>query len=163
GMSATASSAEAIVLSMSPLAGLYRGAGPGAIRAGAVAARRSRGGGWWGAGAAHAVCAKRTRCEPARSMQGRALGTLTTDVGTRDGYVGAMKGVVAALAPGAALVDVAHDVGAGDVVGGALALAQAAPYFPPGTVHVVVVDPGVGGARAEVAVAAGGQLYVGPD
>jgi S-adenosylmethionine hydrolase len=89
--------------------------------------------------------------------------TFTTDFGTRDGYVGAMKGVVSSLAPGAALVDITHDVAPQDVLGGALALAQAAPFFPPGTVHVAVVDPGVGGARADVAVAAGGHVFLGPD
>ena len=95
---------------------------------------------------------------------GRRIVTFTTDFGTADGYVGAMKGVVARLAPDAALVDVAHDVAAQDVVGGALGLAAAAPFFPAGTVHVAVVDPGVGGARAEVVVSgAGGQVFVGPD
>jgi S-adenosylmethionine hydrolase len=89
--------------------------------------------------------------------------TLTTDFGLSDGYVGAMKGVLASLAPEARVVDIAHDLAAQDVLGGAMALAQAAPYFPAGTVHVAVVDPGVGGPRAEVIVAAGGQLFVGPD
>jgi S-adenosyl-L-methionine hydrolase (adenosine-forming) len=89
--------------------------------------------------------------------------TFTTDFGAHDGYVGALKGVVLSLAPEATLVDVAHGIPARDVAAGAVALAQAAPFFPAGTIHVVVVDPGVGGARADLIVAAGGSLYVGPD
>jgi S-adenosylmethionine hydrolase len=92
-----------------------------------------------------------------------AVVTFTTDFGRADAYAGAMKGVVLSLAPDAVLVDITHDVPAGDVAGGALALAQAAPCFPPGSIHVAVVDPGVGGARAEVVVAAGGAYFVGPD
>jgi len=89
--------------------------------------------------------------------------TFTTDFGTRDGYAGAMKGVVLSLAPQAQLVDVTHGIPPQDVVAGAVALAQAAPLFPAGTIHVAVVDPGVGGARADIVVAAAGQLFVGPD
>ncbi|HEY6476415.1 MAG TPA: SAM-dependent chlorinase/fluorinase, partial [Polyangia bacterium] len=70
--------------------------------------------------------------------------TFTTDFGAHDGYVGALKGVVLTLAPQATLVDIAHGVPARDVAAGAVALAQAAPLFPAGTIHVVVVDPGVG-------------------
>src|SRR5688572_16854125 len=92
-----------------------------------------------------------------------AVVTFTTDFGTRDGYAGAMKGVVLSLAPDAVLVDISHDVPARDVVAGAFTLAQAAPLFPPGTIHVAVVDPGVGGARADLVVEAGGALFVGPD
>lgn len=89
--------------------------------------------------------------------------TLLTDFGTVDGYVGAMKGVLATRAPGVHVVDLAHDVRRHDIVGAAFALAQAAPYFPAGTVHVVVVDPGVGGARRPVVVDDGHQRYVAPD
>lgn len=89
--------------------------------------------------------------------------TFTTDFGFSDGYVGAMKGVVLSLSPSATLVDITHGIGAQDVVGGAMALAQAAPLFPPGTIHVAVVDPGVGGTRADVVVEAGGFVFVGPD
>jgi S-adenosylmethionine hydrolase len=92
-----------------------------------------------------------------------AIVTFTTDFGSSDGYAGAMKGVVLSLAPQAVLVDISHGVPARDVQAGAFALAQAAPLFPPGTIHVGVVDPGVGGARAPVVVAAGGALFVGPD
>ncbi len=89
--------------------------------------------------------------------------TFTTDFGAHDGYVGALKGVVLSLAPQATLVDIAHGVPARDVAAGAVALAQAAPLFPAGTIHVAVVDPGVGGARADLIVAAGGSFFVGPD
>jgi hypothetical protein len=89
--------------------------------------------------------------------------TFTTDFGAGDGYVGALKGVVLSLAPQATLVDIAHGVPARDVAAGAVALAQAAPLFPAGTIHVVVVDPGVGGARADLVVASGGSFYLGPD
>lgn len=92
-----------------------------------------------------------------------AVITFLSDFGTADGYVGAMKGVALSSAPDATLVDIAHDVPAHDIAAGAFALAQAAPYFPKGTVHVAVVDPGVGGARSGVAVESGGQLFVGPD
>ena len=70
--------------------------------------------------------------------------TFTTDFGAGDGYAGAMKGVVLSLAPQAQLVDITHGVPAQDVAAGAVALAQAAPLFPPGTIHIAVVDPGVG-------------------
>jgi S-adenosylmethionine hydrolase len=89
--------------------------------------------------------------------------TLTTDFGAADGYVGAMKGVIATLAPKATIVDITHEVPPQDVAAGAFALAQAAREFPPGTVHVAVVDPGVGSARAGVVIDAGGQRFVGPD
>jgi S-adenosylmethionine hydrolase len=89
--------------------------------------------------------------------------TFTTDFGTGDGYVGAMKGVVLSLAPDAQLVDITHEVPPFDVAAGAFALAQAAPLFPPGSIHVVVVDPGVGPGRADLVVEARGSLFVGPD
>jgi S-adenosyl-L-methionine hydrolase (adenosine-forming) len=89
--------------------------------------------------------------------------TFTTDFGTADGYVGAMKGVVLSLAPDALLVDITHDVPAYDVTAGAFALAQAAPWFPAGSIHVAVIDPGVGHARADLVVEAHGALFVGPD
>ena len=92
-----------------------------------------------------------------------AVVTFTTDFGAADGYAGAMKGVVLSLAPDAVLVDISHQVPARDVTAGAFVLAQAASFFPPGTIHVAVVDPGVGGARAEVVVKAGQSLFVGPD
>ncbi len=92
-----------------------------------------------------------------------ALVTLTTDFGTADGYVGAMKGVLYGAAPGVVVVDITHAVPRHDVAAGAHALATAAPWFPPWTVHVAVVDPGVGGRRRGVVVVAGEQIFVGPD
>jgi len=89
--------------------------------------------------------------------------TLTTDFGARDGYVGAMKGVILSIAPEATIVDVAHGIPPQDVTAGAVALAQAAPFFPPGTIHVAVIDPGVGGQRSDILVEAGGHFFVGPD
>jgi len=92
-----------------------------------------------------------------------AIVTFTTDFGYRDGYAGAMKGVVLSLAPAATLVDVTHGVPPQDVAAGAVALAQAAAHFPGGTIHVAVVDPGVGGARADLLVESGGSIFLGPD
>lgn len=92
-----------------------------------------------------------------------ALITLTTDFGTRDGYVGAMKGVIASLAPAARVVDITHDIGPQDIAGAAFALATAAKWFPVGTIHVVVVDPGVGTERAAVIASVDGSYFVGPD
>ncbi len=89
--------------------------------------------------------------------------TLTTDFGTRDSYVAAMKGVILGVAAGARLVDVSHEVAAHDVTEAALALEAVVGFFPPGTVHLAVVDPGVGTARRGLAVAAAGALFVGPD
>jgi len=93
----------------------------------------------------------------------RGLITLLTDFGLADAYVGAMKGVIACLAPGARVVDLTHDVRHGDVLAGGLRWAQAARFFPRGTVHVAVVDPGVGGPRAILAVRARGSVFLAPD
>jgi S-adenosyl-L-methionine hydrolase (adenosine-forming) len=92
-----------------------------------------------------------------------AIVTLTSDFGTADGYVGAIKGVILTLAPGTTLVDIAHDVPRHDVAHAAWVLATSAFEFPLGTIHVCVVDPGVGGARNEIIVAARGHLFVAPD
>jgi S-adenosyl-L-methionine hydrolase (adenosine-forming) len=89
--------------------------------------------------------------------------TLTTDFGSADGYVGAVKGVVLARFRGAQLVDLAHELAPGDVRAAADVLARAAPLFPPRTVHLAVVDPGVGSARRGLALLHRDQLYVGPD
>ena len=95
-----------------------------------------------------------------------AIITLTTDFGTSDGYVGAMKGVIARLAgshPGPVVVDLAHDIPPGDIAHAAWVIATSTTEFPDGSIHVVVVDPGVGGARREVIVRARGRWYIGPD
>jgi len=89
--------------------------------------------------------------------------TLITDFGTADGYVGAMKGVILSLAPHVQIVDITHEISPQAIRQAAWALATAAPYFPPGTVHVVVVDPGVGGDRRPLAMERDGQFFVGPD
>ena len=89
--------------------------------------------------------------------------TLTTDFGHRDPFVGIMKGVIAAIDPGATVVDLTHGVAPQDVTGGALALASAVDYFPAGAVHLAVVDPGVGSARRAILLETDRAFYVGPD
>ncbi len=89
--------------------------------------------------------------------------TLTTDFGLADGYVGVMKGVILGIAPDVRLVDLSHDVAPQDIRRAADILDQAAPYFPAGTVHLAVVDPGVGGARRGLVVQTQNAFYVGPD
>ncbi|MEQ8846219.1 SAM-dependent chlorinase/fluorinase [Botrimarina sp.] len=89
--------------------------------------------------------------------------TLTTDFGPGGRYVAQMKGVLYARAPGATVVDLSHDVAPQDVAGAARLLEAVAPYWPQRTVHLVVVDPGVGTDRPIVAVEALGQRFVGPD
>ena len=89
--------------------------------------------------------------------------TLTTDFGTSDWFVGTMKGVIASLAPGTSVVDLTHDLPPGDIRGGAFALAASFRFFPKGTVHVAVVDPGVGSRRRAIAVQTGNGVFVGPD
>ena len=89
--------------------------------------------------------------------------TLLTDFGVRDGYVGVMKGVIYGIAPDAQIADITHTISPQNVMEGALALGRAAPYFPEGTVHVAVVDPGVGTNRHPIAARIGGYGYVGPD
>ncbi len=89
--------------------------------------------------------------------------TLITDFGTRDSYVSEMKGVILSLVADVHLVDITHDVEPQQVAEAALTLEAAATAFPAGTVHLAVVDPGVGTDRRAIVVAAGGQLFVGPD
>lgn len=89
--------------------------------------------------------------------------TLTTDFGLQDAYVGAMKGVILSIAPGATIVDITHCIPPQAVAQAAFILAAAAPYFPTGTVHVVVVDPGVGGQRRPIAVQTAQAVFVAPD
>jgi S-adenosylmethionine hydrolase len=89
--------------------------------------------------------------------------TLLTDFGRCDPYVAEMKGVILSICSDAALVDISHEIGAGDVVAGAFVLRQALPYFPPETVHCVVVDPGVGTERRILAARYADQTIVFPD
>ena len=93
----------------------------------------------------------------------RSVVTLLTDFGTADGYVAEVKGTILSRAPEAVLVDVTHDLPAQDVEAGRLALARYWRKFPPGTVHLAVVDPDVGSARPALAVASDGRFLVGPD
>jgi S-adenosylmethionine hydrolase len=89
--------------------------------------------------------------------------TLTTDFGQRDPYVAELKAAILGITRAVHIVDVTHEVERHDVVEGALALEAAAPHFPAGTVHLAVVDPGVGTARRGLAVATSGAVFVGPD
>ena len=89
--------------------------------------------------------------------------TLTTDFGVRDAYVGVMKGVILERAPGCSIVDITHGVPPQGVLHAAFVVASAAPFFPDGTVHVVVVDPGVGTERRAVAVRTATAVFVAPD
>jgi S-adenosyl-L-methionine hydrolase (adenosine-forming) len=89
--------------------------------------------------------------------------TLLTDFGLKDHFVGVMKGVIKGIAPQASLIDISHQVRPQSVVEGARMLSQAVPYFPAGTVHVAVVDPGVGTERRALAAQIGGDFFVAPD
>lgn len=89
--------------------------------------------------------------------------TLLTDFGTRDPFVGVMKGVVLAACPSASLVDLSHEIAPQRVRDAAFWLGAAYPWFGLGTVHLAVVDPGVGSARRALAARADGQLFVAPD
>lgn len=96
-------------------------------------------------------------------MAHRPIITLTTDFGTNDHFVGAVKGVILDIVPEAAIVDISHAVQAFDVLDGALTISQTYSYFPTGTVHMVVVDPGVGTARRPIIASSDGYHFVAPD
>jgi S-adenosyl-L-methionine hydrolase (adenosine-forming) len=98
-----------------------------------------------------------TRAKPHRIV------TLTTDFGLGDHYAGTMKGVILGIQPAATIVDITHEVTPFQIAEAAYLIAQAYPYFPPKTVHVGVVDPGVGTSRRPVLIEAAGQYFVGPD
>jgi S-adenosyl-L-methionine hydrolase (adenosine-forming) len=89
--------------------------------------------------------------------------TLLTDFGTRDPFAGVMKGVMLGVAPDLKLVDLTHEIEPQAVADAAFWLAQSYGWFPAGTVHLAVVDPGVGSERAPLALSAGGHFFVGPD
>lgn len=93
----------------------------------------------------------------------RPIVTFLTDFGERDAFVGSMKGMVLARCRDACLVDLTHAVPPFDILGGSLLLRSAAPSFPPGAIHVAVVDPGVGSARRPLVVRADDHLFVAPD
>jgi S-adenosylmethionine hydrolase len=94
---------------------------------------------------------------------GMSVITLMTDFGIKDGNVGVMKGVIWNICPDAQIADLSHMVGPQNIKEAALILARSAPYFPKNTVHVVVVDPGVGTKRRPMAARIGDWYYVGPD
>ena len=89
--------------------------------------------------------------------------TLTTDFGAADHFVGTMKGVILGIAPRATLVDITHEIAPQDVGQAAFVIAQSWRYFPNKTIHVIVVDPGVGSARRANLCEAGGQFFIAPD
>ncbi len=93
----------------------------------------------------------------------RSIVTLTTDFGLADHYVGTMKGVILSRYPDAPIVDVSHELPAFSIWSGAYTIDQAALHFPAGTVHVVVVDPGVGTSRRAILLEASGQRFIAPD
>ncbi len=93
----------------------------------------------------------------------RPVITLTTDFGLSDHYVGTMKGVIAKICPQAQMVDISHEVPAYAIAEGAYLIAQAYRYFPKKTVHLIVVDPGVGSSRRPIVAEAAGQYFVAPD
>jgi S-adenosylmethionine hydrolase len=89
--------------------------------------------------------------------------TLTTDFGLKDGFVGTLKGVIWNICPLAQIADISHEITPQNVLEGAFALWRAYPFFPPGTIHVAVVDPGVGTSRRPLAARLGRHFFVGPD
>lgn len=89
--------------------------------------------------------------------------TLLTDFGTADYFVGALKGVILSANPRAVIVDITHEIPAHDVQAGAFTLLTASENFPAGTIHVAVVDPGVGSARRAILAGCGTQQFVAPD
>ncbi|MBG7609709.1 MAG: SAM-dependent chlorinase/fluorinase [Anaerolineae bacterium] len=89
--------------------------------------------------------------------------TYTTDFGTKDGYDGVMKGVVHGIVPHVAIYDISHEISPQNIQEGGLVLAEHAFYFPPGTVHIIVVDPGVGTKRRAIAARVGEYFFVAPD
>jgi hypothetical protein len=96
-------------------------------------------------------------------MAPRPIVTLTTDFGLTDHFVGTLKGVILAIVPEVEIIDICHSVQAFDILDGALTVAQAYSYFPPRTVHLVVVDPGVGTSRRAIVVSTDRHHFVAPD
>jgi S-adenosylmethionine hydrolase len=98
-----------------------------------------------------------------RPSRRRPIVTLLTDFGQGDPFVGIMKGVILSRCPAVAIVDLCHEVPPQHILAGAFLLHTATPFFPPGTIHVAVVDPGVGSSRRALAARLGGQVFVAPD
>jgi len=99
----------------------------------------------------------------ASQRPGGPVVTLLTDFGNADYFVAAVKGVILAGNPTANIVDITHDIPPGDIEAAAFTLLTACASFPPGTIHVAVVDPGVGSARKPVLIRLGEQFFIGPD
>lgn len=89
--------------------------------------------------------------------------TLTTDFGYRDSFAGVMKGVIKRIDPDAQVIDLTHGISPQDIMGAALTLRHSVPYFSAGAIHVVVVDPGVGGNRRPLLIECAGNYFIGPD
>jgi S-adenosylmethionine hydrolase len=89
--------------------------------------------------------------------------TLTTDFGIKDHYVGVMKGVMLSINPDILIIDITHQIPPQDILGGAFTLRNIYRYFPQGTIHVAVIDPGVGSGRKSIALEADGSIFIGPD
>lgn len=96
-------------------------------------------------------------------MQANGIITLTTDFGTRDIFVGVLKGIILQIHPRASIVDITHDIPPYDIAAASFLIHAASQQFPPGSVHVVVVDPGVGSARQAMALATRKHYYIAPD
>jgi S-adenosyl-L-methionine hydrolase (adenosine-forming) len=101
--------------------------------------------------------------EPFLNRAAMSVITLLTDFGSENAYAGVMKGVILSIAPGAAIVDLTHGIGPQDLTQAAHELETAHRYFPPGSIHVIVVDPQVGTHRRIIAAWAGGQVFLAPD
>src|SRR5512135_3563501 len=93
----------------------------------------------------------------------RPVISLLTDFGLRDHFVGVMKGVILSICPNAEIVDITHELSPMAISEGALLLGCSYPYFPPGSIHVAVIDPGVGGPRRPLAARCGEHFFVAPD
>lgn len=98
-----------------------------------------------------------------RGKSSERIITLLTDFGLKDHFAGVLRGVIASIAPAVRVIDITHEVEPYAIAQARFLLAQSWPYFPPGSIHVAVVDPGVGSARRPILVQAHGHLFVGPD
>jgi S-adenosyl-L-methionine hydrolase (adenosine-forming) len=96
-------------------------------------------------------------------MAKQTIVTFLTDFGTQDGYAASMKGVLLSMAPSVRLVDITHEINLGDVLAGAFVLNQVIDYFPPGTIHLGVIDPAAGTDRRILAARYAGQIVIAPD
>jgi S-adenosyl-L-methionine hydrolase (adenosine-forming) len=96
-------------------------------------------------------------------MEAKTTITLTSDFGTKDPYVAEMKGVILSINPNSTIIDVTHEIEKFNIKAGAFTLASAAPYFPKNTIHVAVVDPGVGTERLPIMIQTTQGFFVGPD